>query len=65
MRTTHDAASVRLYQLGDGEPVAETLLYGPLAEAMAVAAAQPADVQARLWIATNNDVVHYLDLVSG
>lgn len=62
MRSTFATATVRLYILDDGDPVAETLFYGPLAEAMAIAAAQPADVQAALWIATDNDVAHYLDL---
>lgn len=62
MRSTFATATVRLYHLDDGDPVAETLFYGPLAEAMAVAAAQSAEVQAGLWIATDNDVAHYLDL---
>jgi hypothetical protein len=63
MRSTFASATVRLYHLDDGDPAAETLFYGPLAEALAIAAAQPADVQAALWIATDNDVVSYLDLV--
>jgi hypothetical protein len=62
MRSTFASATVRLYRLDDGDPVAETLFYGPLADALAIAAAQPADVQAALWIATDNDVAHYLDL---
>jgi hypothetical protein len=62
MRSTFGSASVRLYHLDDGDPVAETLFYGPLAEALAIAAAQSEDVQAGLWIATDNDVVAYLDL---
>ena len=62
MRSTFASATVRLYHLDDGDPVAETLFYGPLAEALAVAAAQSDDVQAGLWIATDNDVVAYLDL---
>ncbi len=62
MRSTFGSASVRLYRLDDGDPVAETLFYGPLAEAMAVAAAQSEDVQSKLWIATDNDVAPYLDL---
>ena len=53
MRSTFGSASVRLYRLDDGDPVAETLFYGPLAEAMAVAAAQSEDVQSKLWIATD------------
>jgi hypothetical protein len=62
MRSTFASATVRLYHLDDGDPVAETLFYGPLAEALAIAAAQSDDVQAGLWIATDNDVVAYLDL---
>lgn len=62
MRSTFASASVRLYRLDEGDPVAETIFYGPLAEAMALAASLPADVQASLWIATDNDVAHYLDL---
>ncbi len=62
MRSTFGSASVRLYRLDDGDPVAETLFYGPLAEAMAIAAAQTEDVQAKLWVATDNDVAPYLDL---
>ena len=62
MRTTFAAATVRLYHLNDSDPVAETLFYGPLAEAMVIAAAQAEDVKAGLWIATDNDVVPYLDL---
>jgi hypothetical protein len=53
---------VRLYRLDDGDPVAETLFYGPLDEALAIAAAQSDDLQASLWIATDNDVAPYLDL---
>ncbi|WP_313670532.1 hypothetical protein [Sandarakinorhabdus sp.] len=62
MRSTFGSASVRLYRLDDGDPVAETLFYGPLAEAMAIAAVQSEDVQSKLWIATDNDVAPYLDL---
>jgi hypothetical protein len=64
MRSTFAAASVRLYHLDEGDPLAETLFYGPLAEALAIAAAQPPDIQAGLWIATDNDVVAYPDLAS-
>jgi len=65
MRTTHDSASVRLYHLSDGPEggAAQTLLYGTLAEALALAAQQPDEIQADLFIATDNDVVAYLDLV--
>lgn len=66
MRTTYATASVRLYHLdGDREGgAATTLFYGPLAEAMAIAEAQPAEVQDGLFLATDNDVVAYLDLVA-
>ena len=63
MRSTFGSASVRLYRLDDSDPVAETLFYGPLAEAMVIAAAQPDAVQATLWIATDNDVAAWLDIV--
>lgn len=65
MRTTHESATVRLYFLdreseGGG---AQTLFYGPLSEAMERAAQQPEDVQAGLFLATDNDVVAWLDLI--
>lgn len=65
MRTTYDGATVRLYHLSDAAEggTAATLLYGPLAEALALAAQQPAEVQDGLFIATDNDVVAYLDLI--
>lgn len=65
MRTTYDSATVRLYHLDTlGEAVsATTLLYGPLAEALHLAAQQPPEVQDGLFIATDNDVVAYLDLI--
>jgi hypothetical protein len=65
MRSTNDSVTVRLYHLSDGPEggAAETLLYGTLAEALALAAQQPEDLQAGLFIATDNDVVAYLDLV--
>jgi hypothetical protein len=63
MRSTFGSASVRLYHLDGGDPVAETLFYGPLDEALRLAAAQPEAVQAGLWIATDNDVAAYLDLI--
>ena len=64
MRTTSSTASVRLYHLDDsGEGgAATTLFYGPLGEAMMIAAQQPEEVQAGLYLATENDVVAYLDL---
>jgi len=67
MRSTSDDATVRLYYL-DRESeggAAETLLYGSLDEALELAAAQPADVQDGLFLATDNDVVAYLDLIAG
>ena len=65
MRSTDRDATVRLYYLdleSDGG-AAETLFYGPLAEALERAAAQPEDVQQGLFLATDNDVVAYLDLI--
>lgn len=62
MRTIHGGASVRLYSLDDTDPVARTLFYGPLDEALKLAAEQPEAVQAGLWIATDNDVIAYPDL---
>jgi hypothetical protein len=67
MRSTFGEASVRLYFL-DVESeggAAETLFYGPLAEALALAARQPEEVQEGLFLATDNDVVAYLDLGEG
>ena len=65
MRTTHDGATVRLYHLdGDVEGgAASTLFYGPLGQALDIAARQPVEVQDGLFIATDNDVVAYLDLI--
>lgn len=64
MRTTYDGATVRLYHLGD-DGGATTILYGPLGEALRVAALQPEEVQDGLFLATDNDVVAYLDLLEG
>jgi len=64
MRSTFEEASVRLYFL-DAESeggAAETLFYGPLSEALRMAAAQPEDVQEGLFLATENDVAAYLDI---
>lgn len=62
MRSTFDSVSVRLYHLSDdGE--AATLFYGPLSEAMLIAERQSQDVQDGLFIATDNDVVAWLDLL--
>jgi len=67
MRTTFGEATVRLYHLGDDADggSAETLMYGPLDQAMAMAARQSEEVQAGLFIATDNDVVAWLDLLEG
>ena len=67
MRTTFDMATVRLYHL-DSAPEggsAQTLFYGPLTEALRIAAEQAEEVQDGLFIATDNDVVAYLDLIEG
>ena len=64
MRSTSDGVTVRLYHLSDAEGGgAETLLYGSLSEAMALAAQQSEDIQDGLFIATDNDVIAYLDLI--
>ena len=67
MRTTYESATVRLYHLDAGPEggAANTLFYGSLAEAMQIAAAQPEEMQDGLFIATDNDVVAYLDLLEG
>ena len=66
MRSTYEDATVRLYFL-DAESeggAAETLFYGPLSEALDIAAAQPEGMQEGLFLATDNDVVAYLDLIA-
>lgn len=67
MRTTSDAVSVRLYLLDSAVEggAAMTLFYGPLGEALAVADQQPGEVQEGLFLATDNDVVAYLDFIEG
>ena len=67
MRTVSDNISVRLYHLDDqGEGgTATTLFYGPLHKAMEIAGEQPSDIQAGLYLATDNDVVSFLDLANG
>lgn len=62
MRTVSATASVRLYYLDEGDAAARTLFYGPLADALALARLQPEEVQAGLWLATENDVVQFLDM---
>ena len=65
MRTTYGAATVRLYHLDSAAEggAAQTLFYGPLEEAMRIAAEQPEAVQDGLFIATDNDVVAWCDLI--
>lgn len=65
MRTTFNTANVRLYHLSDEDAAAGTLFYGPMSEALAIAHQQTEDVQAGLWLATENDVVAFLDLEDG
>ncbi|MPS67861.1 MULTISPECIES: hypothetical protein [unclassified Novosphingobium] len=67
MRTTYLDATVRLYHLDSGPDggAASTLFYGTLTEAMDMAARQPEEVQDGLFIATDNDVVAYVDLIEG
>jgi hypothetical protein len=62
MRTISATASVRLYHLDEADAVATTLFYGTLDEALLLARQQPEDVQPGLWLATENDVVAFLDL---
>jgi hypothetical protein len=64
MRTTSDSVSVRLYHLSEGDNggAASTLFYGSMGAALAMASQQSADVQAGLYLQTDNDVVAYLDL---
>lgn len=65
MRTISSDVAVRLYYLDDGEGgTASTLFYGTLAEALAMAAAEPDDVQSGLFLQTSDDVVAYLDLIA-
>lgn len=62
MRTTANTATVRLYHLDETDPLAHTLFYGTLNEALAIAAQHPENIQANLWLATENDVIAYRDL---
>ena len=65
MRTTYDNATVRLYHLDSAAEggAAETLFYGPLDEAMRIAAQQSEAVQDGLFLATDNDVIAWCDLL--
>ena len=68
MRSTFGEATVRLYHLVDeagGGGGAVTLMYGTLNEALSFAATVPHDLQPDLFLATDNDVVGYLDLIEG
>lgn len=67
MRTTYSEATVRLYHLDGGaeDGTVTTLFYGPLVEALELGANQPEDMQEGLFIATDNDVVAFLDLIEG
>jgi len=67
MRTISDSVSVRLYHIDDGDDggAASTLFYGPLGEALTIAYGQPDEIQAGLYLATENDVVAFLDLTDG
>jgi hypothetical protein len=65
MRTVSSTANVRLYHLDENAGTAVTLFYGPLAEALTLARQQSEDVQPGLWLATENDVVAFLDMEEG
>jgi hypothetical protein len=65
MRTTSSTVSVRLYHLSEEDAAAQTLFYGSMSDALSVARQQPDEVQAGLWLATENDVVAFLDLEKG
>lgn len=67
MRATSDGETVRLYLLDSAVEggAATTLFYGPLGEALALADQQPEEVQEGLFLATDNDVVAYLDFIEG
>lgn len=63
MRTTSDQASVRLYHLDGESGAATTLMYGPLSEALRMAELEDEATQEGLFLATDNDVIAYLDLI--
>lgn len=65
MRSTGDGVTVRLYHLDGDSGAATTLCYAPMTEAVRIAAEQPEAVQDGLFIATDNDVIAYLDLIEG
>lgn len=61
MRSAKSDSAVRLYRLDEAGGV-ETLCYGPLADALALAARQPEAVRAELFVQFRDDVAAYLDL---
>ena len=65
MRSVSSTVTVRLYHFDMEGGVTTTLAYAPLAEALAIAAAQPPEVQDALFIQTDNDVVAYPDFLNG
>ncbi len=65
MRTISETVAVRLYHLDEDGGSAVTLLYGTLAEALALAAEQPDEVRDGLFLQTSDDVVSYRALVEG
>ncbi len=65
MRTVSDDVAVRLYHLDSDGGIATTILYGTLSQALAAAAVESEDVQAGLFLQTDNDVVAYLDMIEG
>lgn len=64
MRTISHDVAVRLYHLDDGG-AATTLVYGTLAEAVALAARQDEATQDGLFLQTSEDVISYLDYIEG
>ena len=65
MRTTFGEATVRLYHLDEGPEggAAASLFYGPLNEAIRIGLQQSEEVQEGLFVATDNDVIAFLDLI--
>ncbi|HEX8447932.1 MAG TPA: hypothetical protein VF649_15130 [Sphingomonas sp.] len=66
MRSTGQTISVRLYFLDDAEGgAARTLIYAPLADALALAAEQSPAIQGGLYLQTPDDVIAYSDYIEG
>ena len=65
MRTVSDTSSVRLYHLDEADASANTLFYGTLSDALTIARQQAESAQACLWLATESDVVAFLDFENG